>query len=60
MSADQMGWEMDQFSRHFDFKNYKNAMKIAKSLGIKPPRVSTYSILDKAFTFPRVRLYEDV
>jgi hypothetical protein len=60
MSAEQMGWEMDQFSRHFDIKNYKNAMKIANSLGIKPPRVSTYSILDKSFAWPRVRLFEDV
>ena len=55
-----MGWEMDQFSRHFDIKNYKNAIKIAKALGVKPPRVSTYSILDRSFTFPKVRLYEDV
>ena len=35
-------------------------MKIAGKLGIRPPRVSTYSILDKAFAWPRVRLYEDV
>ena len=44
MSAEQMGWEMDQFSRHFDIKNYKNAIKISKALGIKP----------------RFRLFEDV
>jgi hypothetical protein len=35
-------------------------MKISKALGIRPPRVSTYSLLDKAFAWPRVRLYEDV
>jgi hypothetical protein len=35
-------------------------MKISKGLGIKAPRVSTYSILDKAFSWPRVRLFEDV
>jgi hypothetical protein len=60
ISAEQMGWEMDQFSRNFNILNYNNAIKISKALGIRPPRVSTYSLLDKAFAWPRVRLYEDV
>ena len=55
-----MGWEMDQFSRNFNILHYNNAMKISKALGIRPPRVSTYSLLDKAFAWPRVRLFEDV
>jgi hypothetical protein len=55
-----MGWEMDQFSRNFDIKHYKNAMTIAGKLGIKPPRVNTYNLMDNAFEWKRVRLYEEV
>ena len=60
ISAEQMGWEMDQFSRNFDIKHYKNAMKIAGKLGIRPPRVHTYDLMDNAFEWKRVRLYEEV
>ena len=35
-------------------------MLIAKTLGVKPPRVHTFRILDGAFTWPRVRRYESV
>ena len=51
---------MDQFSRKFNIENYKNAMLIAKTLGVKPPRVHTFEILDGAFTWPRVRRYQSV
>jgi len=55
-----MIWQMDQFSRKFDIQNYNNALKIATKLGKKPPAVHTWEILDKSFSFPRVRRYDDV
>ena len=55
-----MGWEIDQFSKTFDIQNYKNAMKIAGKLGVKPPRVHTYDLMDNAFEWRRVRLFEEV
>lgn len=60
ISADEMGWQMDQFSRKFDITNYNNAMTIAGKLKIKPPPVHTWELLDKGFSFPRVRRYNDV
>ena len=51
---------MDKFSRTFDIANYKKAMELAGELGVKPPKVHTWELLDKAFAFPRVRRYEDV
>jgi len=52
---------MDQFSRHFDKKNYNNAVEIAEDLGgAKLPQLHTYELMDKSFSFPRVRRYEDV
>ena len=51
---------MDQFSRKFDIKNYENSMEIAKELGLKAPPIHTWELLDKAFSFPRVRRYNDV
>ena len=59
-SADEMEWQMDQFSRKFDMQNYLNAMEIAKELKIKPPRVHSWELLDGSFSFPRVRRYFDV
>lgn len=59
-SADEMQWQMDQFSRKFDMKNYENSMEIAKELGLKPPPVHSWELIDKAFSFPRVRRYNDV
>lgn len=35
-------------------------MTIAGKLGIKPPRVNTYNLMDNAFEWKRVRLYEEV
>ena len=51
---------MDQFSRHFNIQNYKNAMEIAKELNLKPPAVHTWELLDKSFAWPRVRRFQDV
>ena len=59
-SADEMQWQMDQFSRKFDMQNYLNAMEIAGELKIKAPRVHTWELLDGSFSFPRVRRYNDV
>lgn len=60
LSADEMAWQMDQFSRKFDKTNYNNAAEIASELGLKMPKVHTYELIDKSFSFPRVRRYEDV
>ena len=60
LSADEMNWQMDQFSRKFDVQNYLNAMEIAGELKVKPPAVHTWELLDKSFAFPRVRRYNDV
>ena len=51
---------MENFSRNFDVKHYNNAMLIASKLKVKPPMVKTWEILDKAFSFPRVRQYNFV
>ena len=60
MSADELDWQMDRFSRAFDITNYENAMKIASKLGVQPPRVKTWELLDGAFSFPRVRRFNMV
>jgi hypothetical protein len=51
---------MDKFSRTFDIANYKKAMELAGELGQKPPRVHSWELLDKSFSFPRVRRFDDV
>jgi hypothetical protein len=51
---------MDQFSRKFNIQNYLNSMEIAKELKFKAPAVHTWELVDKAFSFPRVRRYNDV
>ena len=57
---DEMVWEMDRFSRTFEMGCYKHALELAGSLGVKPPRVHTWELYDKAFAFPRVRRFDDV
>ena len=56
---------MDKFSRTLDPTNYNNAKKILTSLkqnGFKGdlPKVTTWELYDKAFTWPIVRRYETV
>lgn len=51
---------MDQFSRKFTKQNYLNAMEIAKEIHQAPPRIHTWELLDKSFSFPRVRRYTEV
>ena len=60
MNAKEMRWQMDQFSRHLNIQNYNNAVEIADELKLKLPPVHTWELLDKAFSFPRVRRYEVV
>ena len=48
---------MDLFSRNFDEKHYQNAVKIANHLKVPLPRVHTWDLYDKAFTWDRVRHY---
>ena len=55
ISSANMITEMDHFSRSFSKKHYMNAMDISKKLGVLPPKVSTWELYDKSFTFPRVR-----
>ena len=51
---------MDQFSRKFNKQNYLNAVEIAKELGAPLPRIHTWELLDKSFSFPRLRRYQFV
>lgn len=60
LNADELEWQMDQFSRKFDIQNYKNAMEIAKEIGAKPPQVKSWELMNSAFSFSRVRRYDEV
>ena len=60
ISRDEMNWQMDQFSRHFNVKSLNNALEIAGKLGSAPPKVSAWELNDKAFSFPRIRRYDFV
>jgi len=51
---------MDQFSRNCSIKAYENSLYIAKKLSKKPPRVHAWELNDAAFSFPRVRRYDEV
>ena len=51
---------MDQFSRKFNKKNYDNAVEISGKIGKKLPAVKTWELLDKSFSFPRIRRFDDV
>ena len=64
VSETELNIQLDYFSRRLDMKYYENAMKIYNELlkqGKNPQlAVHTYELYDKAFSFPRVRRYEDV
>ena len=60
ISRDEMVWQMDQFSRHFNIANLNIALEIAGKIGATPPRVSAWELNDKSFSFPRVRNYDYV
>ena len=52
--------EMLMFSKNFDKKHFDNAVKIQGALGAKLPRVNTWELYDKAWTWPKIRQYETV
>ena len=60
MTADEMNYQMEMFSRTFNRANYDNAMKIAGELKTTPPKVKTWELYDASFSFPRVRRYTSV
>ena len=60
MNRQEMNIQMDYFSRRLDMNNYNNAMKIFKKIGGAAPRVTTWELYDKAFSFDRVRRYDYV
>ena len=65
VSPTSMAKEMERFSRTFNKKHYDNAVKVYDNLkrdGYKGnfPKVSTWELYDKAFTWPRIRRYEHV
>ena len=60
-----MNKEMDAFSRTFDVKHFNNANAIKGALNgsgnkVALPRVKTWELYDKSFTWPKVRQYESV
>ena len=60
LSQDELEWQMDQFSRKFDKKNYDNAVFIAGKIGAPLPKVKTWELLNGSFSFPRIRRFGDV
>lgn len=60
MTRQEMNIQMDYFSRRLDMNNYNNAMKIFGKIGGAAPRVSTWELYDKGFSFDRVRRYDYV
>ena len=48
---------MDMFSRTCKRQYYENAAKIAKDIGKNIPKANTWELLDKSFSFSRVRNY---
>jgi hypothetical protein len=58
-SADEMEWQMDQFSRKFNMQNYLNAMEIAKELKVKPPRVHSWELLDVQENMDMIEHFQD-
>ena len=51
---------MELFSRTLDKKYFDLAVKINGKVGGKIPKVTTWELFDKAFTWPNIRKYEIV
>merc|ERR1712146_7147 len=60
IDQNELSWQIDQFSRRFDKKNYDNAVTIATELGVPIPKVYTWELMNKSFKFPRIRRFETV
>ena len=56
----ELVWQMDQFSRTCKREHYNNAVSIAEGLKTDLPKVNSWELLDKAFSFSRVRRYDFV
>jgi len=65
ITAQNLAVEMDYFSRRLNKKHYDNAVKIYTELqksgqNVQFPKISTWELYDRAFTFPKVRNYAQV
>ena len=62
ISEDELHYQLGEFSRSFEMKNWDNAMKIKDELSKKGtnPRfaVTTKELYDHSFSFPKVRNYD--
>lgn len=56
----ELMWQMDMFSRTCEKKYYDNSVKIAKAIKSELPKVNAWELLDKSFSFSRVRRYDFV
>ena len=57
-TKEEMEYQVDMFSRTLNPKHWTNALNISKAIGHKDLlHVHTWELLDKAFSFPRVRRY---
>ena len=62
MTEDNLHYQLGEFSRNFEMKHWKNAMKIKEFLESKNQHpkfaVTTKELYDKSFSFPKVRNYD--
>jgi hypothetical protein len=64
-TKDELDYQVDMFSRTLDERHWTNVLNLAGALakkdGNKPQlEVHTWELMDKAFSFPRVRRYDFV
>jgi hypothetical protein len=64
-TAEELNYQQDMFSRTLDPRHWTNVVNIAtamqKKTGVAPKlAVTTWELMDKAFSFPRVRRYNFV
>ena len=62
ISEDNLHYQLGEFSRNFNTKNWENAMHIKNELGKGGVNVkfavTTKELYDKSFSFPKVRNYD--
>jgi hypothetical protein len=64
-TQDELDYQVDMFSRTLDARHWTNVMNISKAMaknnGAAPRlQVHTWELMDKSFSFPRVRRYNFV
>jgi len=64
-TVEELNYQVDMFSRTLDARHWTNVLAIADAMakkGATVPKlqVGTWELMDKAFTFPRVRRYNFV